>query len=1736
MSSCYNYNLDNVFKRFQVVEFPISFVGLSTKRELDVEIDLIHSAYLKTFCEGTLMKFHDACEISASHRAFDIIPINSHTIEITFTPRNECISKAKHGKIFDNRFVFDLRLIRVDGSRCCYDESHSEVGRYYISGQFENCKVFHTPETVNFGNVVINSRTTKYIRICNQSSLMRVKMQYIRVPGFDVTPEIFTIPPNNSTKISVTIRPTCLKIKNAIQFRIINPHDNFVNNAQQNYITYAVHFKLNVIYLTKSPPKQTVESMHILKDQNARYTYIGNEVLVKQERKKQSLKYLEISKKMHANKPIFEKYTTDKEECHISCTCNNLKNFCQRTEENISLYDLFHIKCLPFSIEFGNVGLSTFSDKPLLIQNNTKYCIVLSFLKDNCILYTENKIETYKMKLKPFTEQIVTIFCSGYMKGNFDGTFEYVINKKYYRKHPYTLQVDNPALMVNENCLKFGMVTTESFITSVPLRLYNNFNLPVDFIWDELLPDTPFEIIPKAGTILKHSCKICDVIYVCKATKTKTHEVNLLSVSTQTKTIPLELSIITRKLSIKFLQTAVLFKDIALNLETIETVKLENSSREIAFFHVVEPCFPGLRIEPMFGSIRPKMVMNLDVIVKISCILEFSLDINVKINNKENMILPVSGNVVEPKILIHPKNIYMARIPCFMITYVPIIFQNISNLKTVIDVLDTGDENIFNVYVAQGNEKKRIFRFIIEGGQSKTVFLKIYDIFRREYEMYIPFKINDLLGPPNNETNSTEITYYVQDYEKLYENNMKVKKKPVTKDISFCRITGVITVPWIHLSVDKFELNFVPNGNNTLTFTMSNVSKYYLHVTILTSKLPPYFTLNMIQTSEHQSVESESQIKFELDREQDAIFSLKFHPKGHGKFVSVALLYLDKNMTIPYYNLNFVGKRQAPGMIPDTYRIIFPPCDIEQQVVRIFKIKMEGESEKELFSCNSKEEPNLTVELMNADIIEEEENNFTVVTVKISVSCKTCYARNIIIKFEHNNGSGCEVEVCFCFINCALTLHTQDLVKPDENPYPYYPLSTQKGLFHYMETCVAFLEKWMFQQGFRRDLYPKIPDTFHAISSAISSQQGAIKSKGLNVSYLNFIRRIAGPLMKHVHKISVTGVDDSFKYVKEIHDTYREIIHLLKSRGANLWILQAKFLLSYDQFIVYSENVTPKCNADIIFTQELKDNVTLFNRLNKQSWFDFILQSYKVFVVDSCFFECKCLSSEPRNIVKILIDWYNENILVQHQKLRGRDKLIKVVTNLTTDLSNGIALISVILNYCPFLEDHFHSFSEVSENCHEGDIINNACLIIEATNLLRLYFPLNSEDFLNPNFLHMLFLSIHLYVTLPMFNPKDTVHFNPPLLRSSSRQLAINPTSQESLIFNYILLNNMKNNFIVEKASSTDNGKKIHLTVKYIANFVKNDAAILLIHGYNKTRIFDTYIIFLLRGEVGSLYPIRKCKVTGPLYRPNKVDILVASPFLLTTVYNLYLVDDEPTLPITFEDSSKPRFCVQRLCLIDKEITLIGMPKETGQEIPDHKLHFQIMCLSTQTGNSWVWFRSEIGEFFVRVTTQPRWDLAIDTLQSKVHTWPIDPCSCGEACECYRTTVLMVPHQNELTIKSLRYALVENASEVMIQVFDQLIETATGKIILRMLLEEGGTNMSEVEHILRSDTTYRITSKALIPRLDRVTLAQHTAAFLALPITLPAQDKAEKYTVTFTSECGMDIRTYRVIFIEYFNE
>lgn len=671
-----------------------------------------------------------------------------------------------------NRFVFDLRLIKTHGIFCCNDESHSEIGRYYISGQYEYHKIVHYPNIIDFEELGLNEVVTRHIRICNQSKVMAVKMNSVKSTGFTVVPQIFTIPPNSSKRIEITCRPRALVLTKKLTFHIRNPHDVVELGLpleppfDDNYLTYTISIEARIVCKIKRK-EVIVQSLHNIYEPHAYYTFLGEELITNDKRKIIAHKQLQDAKKKKPH--IIEKISCKRQQCYSNTSLYDPKktgrDFCKNFPSTISNEELFDIFFSPTIIDFGRVSLYTYGEHELVIKNKSKFDVILKLMYDHFVVYTLDKLKKKKLNLAPYSTTVVNILCYGCFEGNFEGTFLYTIDNKYERRHPYILDVGNPELMITDSTLKFGMVTNEAFVTSLPLKLINKFNVDIDFQWTELNPDTPFEVTPTFGTIPKNKCKYCDITYVCKHTKTKVHDIYCQSKGLETRIIPVELNVMSRKLSIKFLESSICFKDMALNMECIEKARMENSSREIALFYIVEPLIPGMTISPMSGIICPKMVITFVIVAKISCVLEFNFEIVVKINNKENVTLTLSGNVVEPKLTTHPKLVLLPRVPCGMIAYIPVTFQNTGPVKLFVEVVDTDDENIFNVYTAQGTDKEKIWEFYVEASQSKTVFVKVYDVFRREYDMYIPFKVNRLIGPPTEHPCSTELRHYIGPYE-----------------------------------------------------------------------------------------------------------------------------------------------------------------------------------------------------------------------------------------------------------------------------------------------------------------------------------------------------------------------------------------------------------------------------------------------------------------------------------------------------------------------------------------------------------------------------------------------------------------------------------------------------------------------------------------------------------------------------------------------------------------------------------------------------------------------------------------------------------------------------------------------------------------------------------------------------------------------------------------------------------
>lgn len=717
-----------------------------------------------------MQRFDEAQATSPAHRAFEVRHVTERIVKIRYHPTRACVSWTRVKKDMGNKFICDLRFIRVDGNPCCSNPHHAEVARIYLSGHYEYCELSHSPQVVDFGEMTIGQTLSKHIMIRNDSNLPAVLEKNAQpIVAHHVKPIKLTIPAKSTRKLTITIKPTCLKVENIVKINITNA-SNMLSDTEDNFIPHDIPIKVKVTY-NKKPIQhcRAVESLKHLYELNPSYAFMGDELEQCNEKRKIALQLLQKAKRPL---PIIKLLSKNNRCLSTMSLHQTLQADCEPEVKRFSMYDLLDISLLPHTVEFGKIAVNSHGKKKLTIYNNTSYEIIIKFMKNKLIYYTDLNVKTISLNVRPNTQQTIIVFCRG-DAGCDSGTFKYNINQKYFREHHYSVQAGNPSLTLKENNFKLGMVTQDNFITSTSVRITNEYNVSVNFKWDDLPADAPFDIMPKCGSVPKYSTKFCNISYICKQSKKLHYVINFQSLSAeanhqeQEKTVlPVEVTILLKKLLSKFLELPLYFKDVPLNLETTQEAILENSSREFATFFVVEPLLKGFRVEPKSGIIRPKMMTLLKISVKLPSVMDFNVEINFKLNNKETLILCAAGNVLEPKIVIYPKILHLPRIPSNMLTYVPLTFQNLGSVKTLIDVIQTEDDDgcdkMFELYVAHGNEKHKISQFYMEGSQSKTIYLKICEEYRREFEFFLPIQVNGLLGPPNIETALTDLQSYTR--------------------------------------------------------------------------------------------------------------------------------------------------------------------------------------------------------------------------------------------------------------------------------------------------------------------------------------------------------------------------------------------------------------------------------------------------------------------------------------------------------------------------------------------------------------------------------------------------------------------------------------------------------------------------------------------------------------------------------------------------------------------------------------------------------------------------------------------------------------------------------------------------------------------------------------------------------------------------------------------------------------
>ncbi|XP_034195084.2 cilia and flagella-associated protein 47 isoform X2 [Osmia lignaria lignaria] len=194
--------------------------------------------------------------------------------------------------------------------------------------------------------------------------------------------------------------------------------------------------------------------------------------------------------------------------------------------------------------------------------------------------------------------------------------------------------------------------------------------------------------------------------------------------------------------------------------------------------------------------------------------------------------------------------------------------------------------------------------------------------------------------------------------------------------------------------------------------------------------------------------------------------------------------------------------------------------------------------------------------------------------------------------------------------------------------YPFFPSNNERDDYelHMQQTLVA-AEEWLYTGPFKFNFYPEVPNGITvSMSKFYPKKQAQLKSKSqkrrsFEWSFLNVLELLSDQTLYNYIEKPKTLPDDEVERAHFLFHHFESILNYLLLSGAHVCHVSAQFLLSYDDYVIVTENIKSmkkvRRSSITIWTGTEKLSPRLFESRSKQCWLDVILQTYKCFVLTS---------------------------------------------------------------------------------------------------------------------------------------------------------------------------------------------------------------------------------------------------------------------------------------------------------------------------------------------------------------------------------------------------------------------------------------------------------------------------------------------------------------------------------------
>nr|CAI5825410.1 unnamed protein product [Callosobruchus analis] len=1411
---------------------------------------------------------------------------------------------------------------------------------------------------------------------------------------------------------------------------------------------------------------------------------------------------------------------------------------------------LMAITISPMYIEVGKIAPYTSMSDCFTIENNNNFPInvriralnnsVVIKGKENLIIGTNDKREIY---FDCFSHGLGRYYVPVYILINnchiFDATvFAEVVTKtvKCYEKEVFIDPTTN----------------------TVYFEIYNPVNCGITYSAE--IQETCFKIVPASGIIAPRSGMTLRLTYIPEFDPPLNTELYLCSESGAKQIIKVKFQAGPAKVPVNFNTDVVNFENIPLNVPVYQDILLSNNSDTSVAVIVDNPRpMEGIEVSPDQGILMAKCDEIIKIRVHFKTPITFRCKLKIRVHSSKFEIL-ITGKVSLPFVSFKPNFIQFPKIPAgafqrrkFQITNTS---EAVANVK-----FDLRSFSELSITYTDGQACTESIS--LEPNLFVDLWLEFRPIEPVVYTTYIPYILNDMVGPPrmNIAKSLDPISYFSMDQTKEQRKSIVYEGVTCDKTLDFLRVGCTAGRPWLQIS--PLHIDFVEQNTSSSQFkcfnviNVSNVEQRFGFLNDESNEQKPFKIFDEDELIVKRYYHKDLQPNEELE------LKVKFEPQEFGKYNEDIPLFIESffENNCPFNYLHLSGLCPHPSITSDTYILFFetiPPHDKRSKTLTI-----------QLFT----HQPNCVLEVEN-------EIESTEVTWDESDFQKSQLSRNIDVTVTFQPTAECNINSAVIFkCSCDTTFKLNIMAQADNSllvtydslirstvkedlgsTFPFFPDNEKHPFLHSeMMTILHIVEKWLFSQGYFYNHYYKIPHTIRRYSFEKKKQKKAnFRDKGDGDGVRKFLplqRLLVNLLDATVTKYltaEVSPSDDDLEGTIHDYRVYKNILGFLLQQGIYVQQCCPEFLLTYTRYTVYHNKLVDS-DRDYEIPMYTEEE---FERISTLCWMDLILKIYKVLVFDRIFTEPRCevdiyheefvgyctsheehYSDRNPNEAKLFM-WLNFHFEKQIKTLYPKEHITRPpVTSFTQDdFRDGLMLATLVLAYCPYLADQFKYL--YVKDANDGQLFHNACLICEAWKKLKLSIEVDTYHIFQPRPTEMIMLLTYLYCVLPNFYPKETITISALIAESAVYSLRLTNLGDAPIAYTPLLfLNDLEEFEIDGKVVVIPPRQKKHLKLVYRAKHMLKGRAILVLSGETIGYKFATSKAFELIGMPNIYNFTQEFSIKLDMFRHSDHNLVINSPYEKAYDARTYLHvdDDDSRFPENLDDFIAMHEVQRRKVPRQFQFSSLVLFDETGQGVLDLQLCYLIYGAIVY----YIFFVNEsVGDFCVKITITANLCKAdCETINIPIYKTfnPSAKCKCRKNTfneNCPLVVMAQVPCRNHILLEGIKEMFRMIGDEDEQAFWEEHLVFPKGFIVLRRYLQNTfEPKLVPFMDILQQSIVYTIQPPKKRFYCENLKIKDVTSEDpVELPIHWNCDSFPSEELVSLVADHGHEVRQYKLMF------